>query len=62
MPGSFMNYNPEVKRRVGRPKVRWINVAKNGMKKASHRNWRIAAKDRDGWRSILEEANAHLGL
>jgi hypothetical protein len=32
----------------------------NDVKKAGVRNWRIKAKDRDGWRRILEEAKIHL--
>jgi hypothetical protein len=31
-------------------------------RKAGSRYWRINAKDRDGWRRILKEAEAHLGL
>jgi hypothetical protein len=30
------------------------------MRKAGVRNWRMEAKDRDGWQRILEEAKAHL--
>jgi hypothetical protein len=30
------------------------------MRSAGVRNWRMEAKDRDGWRRILEEAKAHL--
>jgi hypothetical protein len=57
-----MNYNLEGKRRVGRPKARWIDAADKHMRKAGVRNWKIEAKDRDGWRRILEEAKADLGL
>jgi hypothetical protein len=32
----------------------------NDMRKAGVRNWRMEAKDRDGWQRILEEAKAHL--
>jgi hypothetical protein len=32
MPKRFMNYIPEGKRRVGRPKVRWINAVNNNMR------------------------------
>jgi hypothetical protein len=32
----------------------------NDMRKAGINNWRIKAKDRNGWWRILEEAKAHL--
>jgi hypothetical protein len=34
----------------------WIMI----MRKADVRNWRMKAKDKDGWGRILEEAKTHL--
>jgi len=48
------NYNPQGKRRVGMPKVRWTDVVNNDMRKA--------CGDRHGWRRIVEEAKAFSGL
>jgi hypothetical protein len=36
-----MNYNPEGKKRAGRPKTRWIDAADNDMRKSGFRNWRM---------------------
>jgi hypothetical protein len=43
----IINYNPEGKRRVGRPKVRWVNVVHNDLRKTDVRNWRTESDDRD---------------
>jgi hypothetical protein len=40
------NYNPQRKRRVGMPKVRWTDVVNNHLRKA--------CGDRRGWRRIVE--------
>ena len=48
------NYNPQGKRRVGKPKVRWTDVVNNDMRKARG--------DRRGWRRIVEGAKAISGL
>jgi hypothetical protein len=44
---QIMNYNPEGKRRAGRPNARWIDAVESDMRTASVRNWRMEAKDRD---------------
>jgi hypothetical protein len=56
------NYNLEGKGRVRTTKARWIDAVDKAMRKAGVRNWGTEAKDREGWRRILEEAKAHLGL
>jgi hypothetical protein len=62
MSKRIMNYNTERKRRAGNPKARarWIDAVDTDMRNVGVRNWRKEAKDRDGRRRILEEANAHL--
>jgi hypothetical protein len=52
-----MNYNPEEKRRAEKPNARWLDAVDN-MRKAGV-NRRMEAKDRDGWRRILEVSQAH---
>jgi len=48
------NYNPQGKRRVGMPNVRWTDIINNDLRKA--------CGDKRGWRRIVEEAKALSGL
>jgi len=41
---------PEGRRRVGRPNLRLMDGVKRDAERLGVRNWRINAKDRDGWR------------
>ena len=45
---------PEGRRRVGRPNLRWMDGVMRDAERLGVRNWRIKAKDRDGWRRLLE--------
>lgn len=42
------NYNPQGKRRVGMPNVRWTDIINNDLRKP--------CGDKRGWRRIVEEA------
>jgi len=53
---------PEGRRRVGRPILRWIDGVMRDAETMGVRNWRIKAKDRDGWRRLLESAKTLHGL
>jgi hypothetical protein len=54
---------PEDRRRVGRPNLRWMDgVMIRDAERLGVRNWRIKAKDRDGWRRLLESAKTLHGL
>lgn len=51
------------KRRVGRPKMRWIDgVANDARSLLGVRNWKLAAQNREDWRTMLKEAETHIGL
>jgi len=52
----------EGRRREGRPNLRWMDGVMRDAKRLGVRNWRIRAKDRDGWRRLLESANTLHGL
>jgi len=41
---------PEGGRQVGRPNLRWMDKVMRDAERLEVRNWRIKAKDRDGWR------------
>jgi hypothetical protein len=47
---------PEGRRRAGRPNLRWMDGVIKDAEKLGDRNWRTMARDRDGWRRILESA------
>jgi len=49
---------PEGRRRVGRPNLRWMDGVMRDAERLGVRNWRIKAKDRDGWRRRLESAKS----
>jgi len=53
---------PEDRRRVGRPNLSWMDGVMRDAERLGVRNWRIEAKDRDGWRRILESAKTQHGL
>jgi hypothetical protein len=53
---------PEDRRRAGRPNLRWMDGVMRDAKRLGVRNWRIKARDRDGWRCLLESAKTLHGL
>jgi hypothetical protein len=53
---------PEGRRRVGRPNLRWMDGVMRDADRQGIRNWRTKARDRDGWRLILELAKTLHGL
>jgi hypothetical protein len=48
--------SPEGKNYVGKPRKRWLDDARNHLKKTGIRGWKKIAKDRDAWKLILKEA------
>jgi hypothetical protein len=55
-------HNPEGIRRVGKPRLRWVESVEEDLNTMGVRNWRRTSQDRDQWRTILEEAKVHRGL
>ena len=53
---------PACRRRAGRPNLRWIDGVMRDAERLGVRNWRIKARDRDGWRRLLESAKTLHGL
>jgi hypothetical protein len=52
----------EGRRRMGRPNLRWMDGVMRDVERPGVRNWRSKAKDRDGWRRLLESAKTLHGL
>jgi hypothetical protein len=60
---NFMSLDkPGGRRRVGRPNLRWMDGVMRDAERLGVRNWRSKAKDRVGWRRLLESAKTLHGL
>jgi len=46
---------------VGRPNFRWMGRVMRDAERLVVRNWRIKAKDRDGWRRLLSRPRPCMG-
>jgi len=46
----------------GRPRLRWEGGVKEDAAKLGCRNWTVVALNREGWRKLLNEAEAYPGL
>ena len=53
---------PEGTRRAGKPKLRWLESVQEDLKNMGVRNWRRKSRDRDEWRTILEDAKVQQEL
>ena len=49
-------------RRVGKPKLRWLESVEKNLKEMGMRNWRRQQQDREQQKVILVEAKVHQGL
>ena len=58
----FLLSKPEGKRPRGRLRLRWEDGVKEDAAKLERRNWTVVALNREGWRKLLKEAEAHPGL
>ena len=53
---------PGGKRPTGRPRLHWEDGVEEDVARLGFRNWKVVALNRDGWRKLLKEAEAHPGL
>jgi hypothetical protein len=49
---------PGDRRRVGRPRLRWVDGVENDLRTMAVKRWRNVAKDREQWRRIVRDARA----
>ena len=54
--------NPEGKRKVGRPKTRWLDCVERDLEAMGVRNWKNKAIDSNQWQGILKQAKTRPGL
>jgi hypothetical protein len=53
---------PGGKHPTGTPRLRWEDGVEEDVARLECRNWRVVALNREGWRTLLKEAEAHPGL
>jgi hypothetical protein len=59
---KIFNTKPDGVRRVGRPKLRWVDGADQNMRILEVKSWKKGAFDGDEWAKLLKKTRAHQGL
>ena len=59
---KLLNGKPGGRRRIGRPRLRWLDDMEDDLRKMKVKRWRTKAKDRQEWNSIIREAKILNGL
>jgi hypothetical protein len=54
-------YKPEGTRRVGKPRVKWLESVETDLRKMGVKNWRHKTQVREEWRTILKQAKVRQG-
>jgi hypothetical protein len=62
MPRKMMEGRLKIGRRKGRPSLRWLDEVVADLKVMKIKQWMEKTKDREQWRLVVEEAEAHPGL
>jgi hypothetical protein len=52
---------PERRRKVGRPRLRWLNDVENDLRVMKVKRWRKKAQNREEWVSVIKEAKVLKG-
>jgi hypothetical protein len=59
---SSPNIVQVIKRPRGRPRLRWEDGVEEDVAKLGCKNWKIVTLNREGWKKLLKEVEAHPGL
>jgi hypothetical protein len=62
IPRRIMVCKPEGRRRIGIPKIRWIDGVLKDIKELGVKNWWTVARNMVAWRKVFLEAKAYIGL
>jgi hypothetical protein len=62
MPKMILKARMEGGRKSERPRKRWLDDTKHDLQQLGVRNWRLKARDRVEWRTVVREAKVQLGL
>ena len=62
MPKRVLKGKLYATRRIGRPRIRWLEDVIADLRRMGISGWMEKARNRDKWRRIVEEAKAHPGL
>jgi len=62
MPRKVMEGRLFIRRRKGRPRLRWMDDDVADLKVMKIKQWMEKMKDRERWRQVVEEAKAYPGL
>jgi hypothetical protein len=62
IPRKLTEWKPEGRRSVERPRLRWMDGVEEDLTKMKVKKWWLAARNRESWRIILREAEAHSGV
>jgi hypothetical protein len=62
MPKRMLKGRLYSKRRIGRPRKRWLDDVESDLKKMKVKGWKEKMRNRDQWSPVVEEAKAHPGL
>ena len=62
MPKRVLKGKLYAARRIGRPRIRWLEDVIPVLRRMGNSGWMEKARNRDQWKRVVEEAKAHAGL